>query len=151
MTEDFLRKMSGDAMTQPIAYDGEMFKHFDRLISTDAIDPKMKKDFWGFSDKEAVISNMNPTTIIQVLRDWEINELWWMMSHPEKDFDFEQMARMGQARAHLRQRLHRSLNGFERKLQATEIKEVNLNKGQEGKTAGLLNFFGLFKKKADGQ
>lgn len=149
VSEDFLQRMSAAAVAQPMIPDDGMFKHFRDLIDTSTIDPRIRKDFWGFSDKEAVISNMKPDVIIDVLRDWDITTLWWFMSHPERDLSFERMALIEQARAHLRQRLHRSLDGFERRLEATEIKEVSLNRpfGQDaGGQNALSKFFGVFKR-----
>jgi len=148
LTEQFIRDMSDQAINQQMDYDSEMYKYFQNLVKTEGIPAKIKQRFWAFSDKEAVLTNMRVDEIRRVLMDFDINYLMYLMSRDESDFNFEEMLEIEQGKSHLNIRLHRSKDGFERRMESTQIREMTVSR-QGGKEGVLSSFFGLFKRRRE--
>lgn len=150
MDEAFIKEMSRQAMVGSSQYDSEMYKYFQNLTEPSKnIPEEVKNKFWAFSNKEAVLTNMTPAEIKNVLLDFDINYVMYLLSKSERDFTFEEMSQLEQTKGHLNIRLHRGKDGFERRMQATQIKDITLNRpGMEG--VGILgrlaNMVGLGKK-----
>ena len=150
MSPQFIDGLIRDSTQQPVDYDSEMYKYYKNLIDTREIPADLKPPFWAFVDKEAVLTNLSQTDIEKVALDFDINYIMYLMATPNADFTFEQMAKIEQLRAHLNLRLHRSIGGFERKMESTQIREVNLMR-EGGAGNPLAGFLGLMKPKEQGQ
>jgi hypothetical protein len=150
MSPQFIDGLIRDTTQQPVDYDSEMYKYYKNLIDTREIPADLKMPFWAFVDKEAVLTNLTPQDIIKVGLDFDINYIMYLMATPNSEFTFEQMAKIEQLRAHLNLRLHRAILGFERKMESTQIREVNLMR-EGGSGNPLAGFLGLMKPKEQSQ
>jgi hypothetical protein len=123
---------------------GEFAKFTEFLITDKSIPPNLSEPFWGFGDKENAISNLRPDDIKSVLNQFEIARLTYLMSKPEFEHSWKDELALNNLRPKLQVKLKRSEGGFERRLEATQIRQIQTDSlGREQKKGFLGRIFGF--------
>lgn len=123
-----------------------MFAKF--MLTDDAIPKEVKGLFWAFMDKEAALTQLNSSDIRRLMRSLDDTIVAYLMAKPSYRHEWYDEFIQTQLRGKLFMKLKRSENGFERKLNATQIKEIrrsgNTEFPQQEKRGGLMGKVGRF-------
>lgn len=99
-------------------------KLIEFLVSDRSIPKHLRKQyFWGFSDKEMAISNLDEKQIRSVMLGSSIANKFYLMSKPDYKHTWEDEINYSNLRAKLFVKLNRSKMGFEREMQVKQIRE----------------------------
>ena len=131
----------GGGGTSPMGAD---FTEYIRTILIDeGLPVEVKKYFWGYSSRLNTLSNLNLNQINKLLFDFDDGWLALLMSIPRDSFTWELEALKTQFRSTYEIQLNRSANGFERRMEATQIKQSIIQDNQaKTKTGFLTKIFG---------
>lgn len=140
-------------MSRRLAEDQQAFgindfgKMIEFLVEDKSIPHELKQYFWAFADKEMTLTNLKSKDIDHLMMMYDTVNLSALMTMPSNKYTF-----MGQT-DHLNLRtktfikLKRSEDGFERKIQATQIREIRTDSGQKADKRGFVSrIFGLGRK-----
>jgi len=108
--------------------------------------PKETRDkFWAWSDIEGALSNLSEEQIKRVINRLAIVDRLNMINMPPSEFKMDNLIEYWQMVQKATIKSHRSLQGFERKMQATQIKEVSAisrDNSSGGLFGGIRRLFG---------
>lgn len=114
-------------------------KLIEYLINDRSIPKHLRKQFfWAFSDKEMAISNLDDKQIRSVMLGSSIANKFYLMSKPDYKHTWEDEINYSNMRAKLFVKLNRSKDGFERKLEATQIRESHFDGGNQRRGGGVV-------------
>lgn len=108
----------------------------NELISLLLEDKSIPQDYaevllWGFADKENAITYHTKEDIAGQIMRLQAALTWMRMTIPPHKFRFIHALKMENMQAKQKTKLNRSYMGFERKMQATQIRQfANLTKNQ---------------------
>lgn len=104
--------------------DRAMHKFVEFLVEDKSIPDDVKRIFWAPSDKEAALTNLQEGDVGRIMNLFDITALYYMMSKPFWDHSFDDDFAMEQLRFKLFLKLKRSVRGFERRMEATQIRQM---------------------------
>lgn len=94
------------------------------LVKDTAIPKHLRKqEMWGFADKEMALSQLSAKDIDRVLTSLEVVHGLKQMSRPDYENSWEDEIDFRQLKAKVFVKLKRSEEGFERRIQATQVHE----------------------------
>lgn len=107
---------------------------------------------WGFSSKEATLTHLGDKEIQAFDLRREIANDIKNISMRQKDFNWGMMINNQNKKVDWNLRIRRSRQGFERKMQTTQIRQLHTSKGQSQGKSGIISrigggLFGLGGKK----
>lgn len=102
----------------------QFYRYIQFILEEKAIPQEIKELFWAFSDQENALTNLTDSDIRNIINHLEIAFSYITMNKPDYNFNFADEIMLAQLRAKLMIKLKRSKLGFERKMQATQIREV---------------------------
>lgn len=113
------------------------FRLIQFLVEDKSIPKHIRKDlFWAFSDKEMSLSNLTEKDIERVLTGMNVAYNYYLMSKPDYEHTWKDDIDFRQLRMKVFVKLKRSQDGFERKLDATQIRVSQIEEGQIKSTGG---------------
>lgn len=121
------------------------FSQYVEYILKERSPKETREKFWAWTDIEGALSNLNEEQIKRVVNRLAIvDRLNTIMKSPS-EYKFEDLVEYWQTVQKATIKSHRSLQGFERKMQATQIKEVSAisrDSGGGGLFAPIRRLFG---------
>lgn len=140
----------------PRAFDSQMFK-FSQFMIEDKSTPKtyeemandLEKQFWAFTDKEAALTNLREEDVTPLMNAFDDTVRLYNMHYPQTHYTFEVAQFQRQLRAKFFLKIKRSINGFERKMNVSQIKQniIEDNAYDKRPSTGVIgrvkSFFGL--------
>lgn len=130
------------------SFDEALYRYTQFLIQEESIPDDIKARLWAFSDKENALSNIDKGTIRNMINYLEITYNYYTMSKPDYKFTFDDEIIHAQMKAKLIVKLSRSKEGFERRMQSTQIREVHMS---ERENQGILARAGGFISRLTGR
>lgn len=113
-------------------------KYIQYITEDKSIPENIKNLFWAFSDKENVLSNLKEEDIRRIMNDLEICYNFEIMKMPPYKYSFQIEQQFWQFKAKLLLKLKRSQDGFERKAQMTQVKELHTDSNQQQNRGGVV-------------
>lgn len=128
-------------------YGGDFFNYFTSLIEVYNVPKHIKVSLWGLTNRVHQITNFNDKDIRMMMRDFDNVVTRWRMSIPEWEYTYELDAAFKQLETLFYSMVKRSSQGgFERRMQATQIRQVEAsygeNKERKGITGKISRLFG---------
>lgn len=105
------------------------------LVKDTSIPKRLRKEeMWGFADKEMALSQLTGKDIDRVLTSLEVVHTLKQAARPDYDNSWEDEIDFRQLKAKVFVKLKRSEEGFERRIQATQVHESYYGErlGQQG-------------------
>jgi hypothetical protein len=131
----------------PIVVDAQTQKLFIQFLVDDvSIPEELKGQFWAFSDKEVAIANLDEAKAQKILNQYDDAVSAFIMSRPAYMYSFDDETLFTQMRSKLTIKLSRSIGGFERKQQTTQISQHVFEEVPQAKGGMVGRFFGGVKK-----
>lgn len=122
----------------PMSMEG--FVEFTKFILEDTSIPKKWQDlFWAFSDKENAVGFIEKEDIDVLMNMWEITKLTYLMSRPDFEYKFPDMLELDNFRAKYFMKVKRSKNANERRLLATQIRQITTDSVMKSQKKGILS------------
>lgn len=130
-------------------FTGIDFVRFTQLLIDDKSIPKEWADkFWAFSDREMAVSNIEKADVPTLMNMFDVARLDFLMSKPDYDFSWEDNATLSNLRTKFFVKVKRSVNATERRLLATQIRQIITdNRSGQEKAGFLKRIFGFGGKK----
>ena len=127
-----------------LPFDESFYRYFAYLIDIDRIPDDVHFSLWGPTHKVHQLTNFNATDIQIMQRNVEIILSYIRMSIPEYEYDFIMKNKFEQVKLLFFSMIKRSEDGFERRMQATQISQQEHIFRQEKpkESHGLLERFG---------
>lgn len=101
------------------------FSHYVEYILKER-SPKATRDkFWAWSDIEGALSNLPEEQVKRTINRLAIVDRLNMIKKPPSEFTMDDLVEYWSMVQKATVKINRSRDGFERKMQATQIKEVN--------------------------
>ena len=119
-------------------------KYIEYITEEKSIPEDLKKLYWAFADKENVLSNLKPEDIARIMNNLEISYNFEVMKIPPYRYSFKMEQDFWQFKSKLLLKLKRSELGFERRTQATQIKEISTQQSGDSQNRG--GFGGFISK-----
>jgi len=114
------------------------------LIEDDTTPEDVKTVFWIISTEDTVLSNLEDSDIKKLLLEFDDAYLAYLMTFPDYKFSFTDELAYAEARMKLLLRLKRAKHGYERRMLATQIREMRYEEATEQRKGGIIGrFFGL--------
>lgn len=133
--------------TQQIVVDAQTQKLFIQFLVDDiSIPQELKTQFWAFSDKEVAIANLTEEKAQKILNQYDDSVSAFIMSRPSYQYTFDDEVLFTEMRSKLTIKLSRSIGGFERKQQTTQISQHIFEEVPQAKGGMVGRFFGGVKK-----
>lgn len=131
----------------PIVVDAQTQKLFIQFLVDDvSIPAELKLQFWAFSDKEVAIANLTEEKAQKILNQYDDSVSAFIMSRPSYQYSFDDETLFTEMRSKLTIKLSRSIGGFERKQQTTQISQHVFEEVPQAKGGMVGRFFGGVKK-----
>ena len=158
MENQELDDLRQEIIKQSSTDDGDLDTAMERQIKFLTVDTSIPKkladDMWAISDKELVISNFSKDDIHRLRNKRKTIELVKICKMNPANYDFETDFNLRLLDFKAEVKMTRSVGGFERKMQVTQTKNLNLKSTtqQEKKRRGagtLGRLFGRRQKQPD--
>jgi len=125
-------------------FEVEQYAFGKYLIEDDTTPEDIRTIFWVISTKDAVLSNLDEADIKKLLLEFDDAYLAYLMTFPDYKFSFADELAYAEARMKLLLRLKRAKYGYERRMLATQIREMRYEETTEQRRGGIIGrFFGL--------
>lgn len=124
-------------------YDQQGMVQFAELMVNDETIPKAIKDmFWGFLDKETILSRSDNRDRRRAENRFAIIRNLYMMGKPQYKIDINEIVEIQNAQQRNTIENNRSYDGFERQALTTNIKEIRTPRLAEKKDSGFFTKLG---------
>jgi hypothetical protein len=132
---------------KPFIYDPEHPKDEEHVIEGD-VPPAMKNFFWGFFSKDNVLSVTTQKEVELAMFRFKAQRKIFRMSIPRHKFTYKTMRQLDNLENQFKLKIMRSLYGFERKQQNTQMQAQlygSMDDNQNhGRRRSIFNPLGLF-------
>lgn len=143
--KDVERLIANESYDTTGIYDQQGLVQFAELMVNDeTIPPNIKSMFWGFLDKETILSRSDNKDRRRAENRFAIIRNLYMMGKPQYRIDINELVEIQNAQQRNTIENNRSYGGFERQALTTNIKEIRVPKTQEKRDSGM--FSGLMSK-----
>lgn len=102
------------------------------LVEDKSIPKERAEKNWGFSNKEVALSHFDSSDAQILSLHFDVASLLEMMQKPDFKNDWNQVLEMENHRTDWFMRVRRAKQGFERKMQATQIRHLHSSRGSMG-------------------
>lgn len=112
---------------------------FEQLVGTSDIPDRAIEMFFGFFNKDLVLTNLSRKDIKRLINKFEESRSELLRTKSSWEYSFDEELFLSQVKLAAEERAHRSLEGFERKMEKMEQKrQVIDQKNDEGSKSGIL-------------
>ena len=137
-----------DEMTKDMTQGGYSMADISRLIEflveDKSIPKRFAENFWAFADKESAITYLEPGDINTLMMMFDVASLSFRMAKPDYKFTWDDQLQLSNLRMKFFIKTKRSTKGFERRLEATQIREIRTQTDAGIKKRGFVSrLFGL--------
>lgn len=132
--DSFMDRQISSGMSSP---DNKLIEF---LVNDRSIPKKFRRNtFWAFSDKEMAITNFEKKDIQKEMLSLSIANKFYMMSKPDYDHSWEDEIAYSNMRAKFFAKTRRAIDGFERKMQVSQIRDFHSDAGKQRGSGGIVN------------
>ncbi len=134
--EEYAQKLQ-ESVQQDELQDSQQVEGFSEYVkiildSSDII-KDTKEKLWGFLNNDAKLTKLEEKDIRMLMGQLDITFAWQMMSRPDYTYSFNDETMISNARARYFKMLKRAEGGFERKMEASQIKISQSDQTQDDK------------------
>lgn len=119
-----------------------MVQFAELMVKDETIPPNIKRMFWGFLDKETILSRSDNKDRRRAENRFAIIRNLYMMGKPQYKIDINEIVEIQNAQQRNTIENNRSYGGFERQALTTNIKEIRTPRIQEKKDSGFFTKLG---------
>lgn len=134
-----------EASRADVPMSGIDFVKFTQLLIEDkSIPQKWAEKFWAFSDREMAVGYIEKSDVPTLMNMFDVARLDFLMSKPDYDFNWEDNATLSNLRTKFFVKVKRSVNATERRLLATQIRQIITDTRSSTEKAGFIKrLFGM--------
>ena len=124
----------------PVSQESEFVRFLREILDDPEARPpqEVKNAFWGYHTKESAVSNINQRDFEILVWKYRATEAWGLLSLPPRSLTFPQAMDLDNSFARVYLKLKRSVNGFERRMQVSQISVTQTVQQRIGKSVGFL-------------